>query len=461
MIDPEPAPALGHTLQSRHVTMIAIGGIIGAGLFVGSSTSIATVGPAVVVSYAIAGTVILMVMRMLSEMAMLAPSAGSFTELIRIGLGDAAGFVVGWLYWYFWVIVVAIEAIAGAVVLSHWLPFAVWQIGIALLALTTTVNLLSARSYGEFEFWLSSAKVAAIVVFIGIAALWASGITAPDGPTFTNLVAYGGFAPKGWGAVLGGVTSVIFALCGAEIATIAAAESNAPAKAIARMTGSVALRILLFYILSIGLIVSVLPWTAIVPGQSPFAAALAFMRIPGAAAIMNVVVLVAVTSCLNSGLYVTSRVLFVLAARGDAPQWLAQVGARKVPIRATLIASLFGYGALAASVLSPQLVFSFLVNASGALMLVIYMLVCLAQIRQRRRIEAVAPERLAIRMWLFPYLSYATIAAILLVLAAMGFVPELRSQLLASALTVAVCAAAFATFRRRAGAPAVIEEGRI
>ena len=442
-------PALSHTLQSRHVTMIAIGGIIGAGLFVGSSTSIAAVGPAVVVSYAIAGIVILMIMRMLSEMAVLSPSAGSFTELIRGALGGGAGFVAGWLYWYFWVIVVAIEAIAGAVVLSRWLPFAVWQIGIVLLAATTILNLLSARSYGEAEFWLSSAKVGAIVAFIGIAALWACGVTAPNGPTFANLVAHGGFAPKGWGAVLGGVTSVIFALCGAEIATIAAAESREPAKTIARMTGSVALRILLFYILSIGLIVSVLPWTAVVPGQSPFAAALAVMQIPAAETIMNGVVLVAVTSCLNSGLYVTSRVLFVLAARGDAPQWLAQVGVRKVPIRATLIASLFGYGALAASILSPQVVFSFLVNASGALMLVIYLLVCIAEIRQRRQVEAEAPDTLTIRMWLFPYASYATIAAILLVLGAMGFVAELRSQLLASALTVALCAAAYAALRNR------------
>ena len=226
------------------------------------------------------------------------------------------------------------------------------------------------------------------------------------------------------------------------------------------MTGSVALRILLFYVLSIGLIVSVLPWTAIVPGQSPFAATLAFMRIPAAATIMNAVVLVAVTSCLNSGLYVTSRVLFVLAARGDAPQWLAQVNARKVPVRATLIASLFGYGALAASVLSPERVFSFLVNASGALMLVIYLLVCLAQVRQRRLAEASAPERLTIRMWLFPYASYATVAAILAVLGAMAFVAELRSQLLASAMTVALCAGAWAAFRRRPVRPPIARGGR-
>ena len=228
----EAEPALGQSLRSRHVTMIAIGGIIGAGLFVSSSTSIATVGPAVIVSYLLAGLVILLIMRMLSEMAMLTPDAGSFTELIRIGLGDTAGFVSGWLYWYFWVAVVAIEAIAGAVIIADWIALPTWQIGMMLLAVMTGVNLLSTRSYGEFEFWFSTAKVTAILIFIGIAALWATGVTAPSGNTFSNLTAHGGFAPKGWLAVLAGVTSIIFMLCGAEVATIAAAEAREPARII-------------------------------------------------------------------------------------------------------------------------------------------------------------------------------------------------------------------------------------
>lgn len=429
---PQTGSELSSSLKSRHVSMIAIGGIIGAGLFVGSSTSIALVGPAVVVSYGIAGLVILLVMRMLSELASLYPGAGSFTELVRIGLGDRAGFLCGWLYWYFWVVVVAIEAIAGAVILGQWLPAPIWLIGTLLLALMTGVNLLSARSYGEFEFWLSSIKVGAIIAFIAIAGAWAFGITAPSGPTFANLVDHGGFAPRGWAAVLAGVTSVIFALCGAEIATIAAAESSEPARTIARITGSVAIRILLFYLLSIFLIVSVVPWTQIVPGKSPFAATLAYMHIPFAATAMNLVVLVAVLSCLNSGMYVTSRILFVMSEKGDAPRALVALNNRKVPVRATLIGSLFGYMALAASVLSPELVFSFLVNASGAIMLIIYLLVAFAQLRVRARVEAEAPERLVIRMWFHPYGSYAAAAAIVVVLGAMAADPALRGQLLSS-----------------------------
>ncbi|MDF8334735.1 amino acid permease [Novosphingobium cyanobacteriorum] len=430
---------LAASLKSRHVSMIAIGGIIGAGLFVGSSTSISQIGPAVLVSYAMAGTVILLVMRMLSEMASRHPGAGSFTELVRLGLGDRAGFVCGWLYWYFWVVVVAIEAIAGAVIIHGWIPaMPVWLIGSVLLAGLTGVNLLSAKSYGEFEFWLSLTKVGAIIGFILVAGAWAFGLTSPNGPTFGNLVAHGGFAPKGWGAAIAGVTSVIFALCGAEIATVAAAEAHEPAKVIAKLTASIATRILLFYVLSIGLIVSVMPWNAVKAGVSPFAQALDAMHIPHAADLMNLLVLVAVTSCLNSGMYVSSRVLYVLADKGDAPRALAPLSRSAVPVRSTLIASAFAYAALAASVLSPELVFSYLVNASGALMIFIYMFVCLSQLAMRRR---AGTQGATILMWWHPYGAWVTFAAMGAVLAAMAFRPGSRVELVSSLVVLGIALA--------------------
>ena len=444
----EDQATLGKSLKSRHVAMIAIGGIIGAGLFVGSSSAIHDIGPAAVLSYAIAGAVVLMVMRMLSEMAVALPGIQSFPEFARAGLGHWAGFLSGWLYWYFWVVVVAVEAIAGAKILALWIDLPVWLIGIVLMALLTGVNLMSTKSYGEFEFWFSSIKVAAILVFILLAGAYAFGLTSPGGATFANLTAHGGFMPGGISSVLAGVTTVIFALVGAEIATIAAAESAEPAKTVARLTGSVAARLLVFYILSITLIVSVVPWTEIAVGTSPFATVLARTGIPGAATIMNLIVLIAVLSCLNSGLYVTSRVLFALAAEGDAPQALVSVNRRKVPVRAILIASTFSYVALAASVLSPELVFTFLVNASGALMLLIYGLLAFAQIAVRRRMEAEAPERLTIRMWLFPWLSYATIGCIALVLIAMAMAPDLANQFYSSLAVTAVCLVLFYVFRR-------------
>ncbi len=449
-----PQSQLSKSLLSRHVVMISIGGIIGAGLFVGSSTAIASVGPAVIFSYGLAGLVVLVVMRMLSEMAAATPGLGSFTEYIRLGLGDWAGFVSGWLYWYFWVVVVAIEAIAGASILSQWIALPTWQIDLALMLLLTGVNLLSSRSYGEFEFWFSSIKVAAIVVFILIAGAYALGLTSPAGPTFRNLYSHGGFAPFGWLAVLAGMTSVVFSLCGAEIATIAAVESREPARVISRMTVSISARILLFYVLSIALIVAVVPWQEIKSGDSPFAVALGYTHIPSAATIMNVIVLVAVLSCLNSGLYVTSRVLFTLAAKGDAPQSMVALSARRVPARAILIGTSFGYVAVLLSIVSPSLVFAFLVSASGALMIVIYLFACFAHLKLRRQLQRSAPDRLTIKVWLFPWLSWATIAAMLGVLAAMAFTPALQSQFYASVMCVVVVAIAYQLRRRR---PAGVE----
>lgn len=429
-----PGSGLSQSLKARHVSMITFGGIIGAGLFVGSSSAISAIGPAAVVSYAIAGFLVMLVMRMISEMAMAMPGRQTFPDFARAGVGDWAGFLVGWLYWYFWVVVIAIEAIAGAKIICGWFPqFEVWQVGVVLMAILTGVNLMSARSYGEFEFWFASTKVIAIIVFIAVTGAYALGLTAPNGPTFANLTSHGGFAPAGVAAILVGVSTTIFSLCGAEIATLAAAESQEGAKTIARMTISVSVRILVFFVLSILVIVSVVPWNEIQVGVSPFAHALRQMGYPAADLIMNIIVLVAVLSCLNSGIFITSRAMFVLAQNGDAPQSCVKLSASRVPARAILIASLFSYGALAASVLSPDRVFNFLVNSSGAIMLFVYMLIAFAQLRLRARFEAEAPERLQLRMWFHPYGTWATIAGMASVLVLMAF-SKSRVELWASCI---------------------------
>ncbi len=251
--------------------------------------------------------------------------------------------------------------------------------------------------------------------------------------------------------MLAGATTIVFSLCGAEIVTVAAAESNEPTAAISKLTSTLALRILLFYVLSMPLIVTVVPWRDVAPGSSPFALALERLGLPGAATIMNLIVLTAVLSCLNSGLYVTSRVLFTLAARNDAPQALIALSRRRVPWRAISIGSSFGYLAVLLSRLSPEKVFAFLVNASGALMIVIYLLACFAHLRVRARMERESPERLTIKVWLFPWLSWLTIAAMLGVLVAMAFEPELAAELEASLLAVAVVLLAYGIVRARRG----------
>jgi L-asparagine transporter-like permease len=429
---------LSRSLKARHLTMISIGGIIGAGLFVGSSTSIIAGGPASFISYAITGLLILLIMRMLGEMATALPNVRSFTEFARAGLGDGAGFVVGWLYWYFWVLTVPVEAIAGAKILHLWIPLPPLEIGLALMTVMTCVNLMSARSYAEFEFWFASIKVAAIIAFIAIAASYAFGWTSPHGATFANLVDHGGFTPHGWIAVLAAVPTVFFAMTGAEITTIAAAESAEPGRAVARMSTTVILRILVFYVGSLFLIVSVTPWDAVRSGESPFTLALNTMHIPWAGAIMSAIILTAVLSCLNSAFYVSSRVLFILAERGDAPQALVRVNARRVPVISVLIGAAAGFLGILAATLAPQKVFDFLVSSSGALAVVVYIAIALSQITLRRRRERAGAPPPAVQMWLFPWLSYAAIGAMAAVLIAMAFTPGLQQDLKASGITVCV-----------------------
>jgi GABA permease len=373
---------LSKSLLARHLVMISIGGIIGGGVFVGSSGAIATIGPAVILSYLSAGIVVFAVIWVLARMAMDQPGLGSFTEYVRAGLGNGAGFITGWLYWWFWVVVVAFEALVGARTAHAWLPmFEVWQIGLGLMAVLTAVNLTSARSYGEFEFWFASIKVAAIVVFIIVAAGWLLGIGNPASPGLSNLSAHQGFAPFGWAAILGGTTTVIFSMVGAEIVTVAAAESAESNRTMSRLAANVVLRILLFYILSIALILCIVPWTQFKSGDSTFAIALERIGIPGAAAIINVIVLTAVLSCLNSGVYVTARVLFAMADKGDAPRWLTAVNQRRVPARAILLGSAFGFIVMLLNWIAPEKLFNFLMNSSGALMMFTYLFVAVAHFR--------------------------------------------------------------------------------
>src|SRR6202035_4079288 len=281
----------------------------------------------------------------------------------------------------------AVEAIAGAKIVHAWIDLPEWELGLGLMAVMTGVNLLSARSYGEFEFWFSSIKVSAIIAFIVLAAAYAFGWTSHQGPTFANLTSHGGFMPKGILTVLAGAVTVFFALTGAEITTVAAAESQEPSRAVARMSTSVIIRILTFYVFSILLILCVVPWDSIHVGESPFTLALTTMNFSWASTAMSVIILTAVLSCLNSAFYVCSRVLFLLAEHADAPQWLVQLNERRVPTRSVWIGSLAGVVGVLAATFAQQTVFAFLVNASGALLVFVYTLVGVAQIRLRRARE--------------------------------------------------------------------------
>ncbi len=377
-----------------------------------------TTGPAAILSYLAAGLLVVLVMRMLGEMAVADPTVGSFVEYARKALGDQGGFMIGWLYWYFWAIVLAIEATAGAEIIRNWIDAPQWLMALILMTALTATNLTSVKNYGEFEFWFASIKVVAIIVFILIAIGYLLGIGG-DSPGLSNLTTDGGFFAQGGVAVLSGIVVVIFAFIGAEIVTIAAAESESPEKAVAKATSAIVWRVLVFYVLSVFLVVAILPWNDSEVGNSPFIAALDKIGIAGAADIMNAIVVTAVLSCLNSGIYTGSRMLFSLAKRGYAPQALVETNGRGVPVKGILLTVSIGFLSVIANAISPDTVFEFLVNSSGAVALFCYLGIAVSQLILRRRRD---DEELTLKMWLFPYLTIATIVAIVVVILAMATV---------------------------------------
>lgn len=427
-------------LKIRHITMISIGGVIGAGLFMGSGAVIHSAGPGAIISYALAGLLVIFVMRMLGEMASVNPTSGSFSTYAREAIGPWAGYTIGWLYWFFWVIVIAIEATAGAANIQYWFPeMPSWLLSLILTVLLTLTNVYSVKSYGEFEYWFSIIKVATIVLFLllGLSVIFGI-VPGVQSPGLSNLTGNGGFMPNGFGSVLLGITVVIFSFMGTEIVAVAAGESSEPERAVRTATNSVIWRILIFYVGSIAIVATLLPWNSANILKSPFVAVLEHVGIPAAAQIMNFIVLTAVLSCLNSGLYTNSRMLYGMAKAGDAPKIFLKLNKNGVPVYAVLCGTVFAYVGVIFNYISPDKVFLFLVNSSGGIALLVYLVIAFSHLRMRRTVEKTNPDALKVKMWLYPYLTYVTILGIVAVLVAMIFIDSLRPQVLLTLLIAAL-----------------------
>ncbi|MEU7066364.1 amino acid permease [Streptomyces sp. NPDC046161] len=439
-LSPEPPEPLSHSLKQRHLTMLGLGGVIGAGLFVGSGAGISIAGPAIICSYLLAGVLAMLVMRMLGEMSAAMPASGSFSVYAEKALGRWAGFSAGWLYWFLLVVVLAVEATGAAKIANGWLPAVdQWVWVLIFMVVFTVTNLTAVKNFGEFEFWFAALKVAAIVLFLILATLAVFGLLPDTHPVGVgNLTGHGGFFPKGFGGVVAGMLAVVFAFGGLEVVTIAAAESDDPARSVARAVRSAVWRILFFYVGSMLVIVTLLPWDSLEPGQSPYVAVLDSIGIPSAGQIMEIVVFVALLSALNANLYGSSRMVFSLAERGEAPKGLLKVSGGGVPRRAVFASVAFGFVSVVLNLLWPDTVFLYMLNAVGAVLLFVWALIAVSQLRLRRRIEREMPERLTLPMWCFPFLTWAALLGMAAVLVLMLFDDAARPQLLWSSGAAAV-----------------------
>jgi len=391
-------------------------------------------------------------MRMLAEMAVASPDTGSFSTYADRAIGHWAGFTIGWLYWWFWVLVIPLEANAAATILNAWFPnVAIWAFTLIITLLLTATNLFSVKHYGEFEFWFALIKVVAIVGFVILGLLAIFGFL-PNSQVsgVSHLFDTQGFMPNGMGAVLAAILTTMFSFMGTEIVTIAAAESKDPGQQITKATNSVIWRIGLFYLLSIFIVVSLVPWNdPTLAAVGSYQTVLEGMGIPNAKLIVDLVVLVAVTSCLNSALYTASRMMFSLGRRGDAPAVSKRTNKSGTPYWAVMLSTGAAFLAVFANYVAPAAVFEFLLASSGAIALLVYLVIAVSQLRMRQK-RIAAGETLVFKMWLFPGLTYAVMVFIVGTLTIMLFQEAHRVEIIATGvLSLLVVAAGLLVSSRR------------
>lgn len=412
------AHGLQSGLKSRHLTMISIAGVIGGALFVGSGNVVYAAGPAVILAYALGGLLVLFIMRMLGEMAVMNPDSGSFSTYADRAIGRWAGFSIGWLYWCFWTLLMGWEAYVAGKILHSWFPFMpIWGYMLLVIVSLVWVNLKDVKSYGEFEFWFALIKVVAIIIFLVIGSLaifhlWPWGDLAQAGSTGLFQQE---FMPNGIAPVITALLGVMFAYVGAEIVTVAAAESKSPEKEIRKASNSVVWRILLFYVGSMLITVCLIPHDNPLlkdPTWGTYSVTLTALGIPEARHIVNFVVLTSVCSCFNSALYTCSRMLFSLSKRGDAPKCLALTNRQGSPWIGVVFSSLFAVVAVYLTATESMNVYDVLMMATGTVALYVYLAIACSQLRMRKKYERES-KQIDFKMWLFPWITYAVIFIII------------------------------------------------
>ncbi|HEX5459006.1 MAG TPA: amino acid permease [Steroidobacteraceae bacterium] len=411
---------LHRSLSKAQVVMIGLGGAIGTGLFMGSGLAVGYAGPAVIVSYAIAGFVALVMVFSLSEMAVVHPTAGSFGTYAETYLNRWAGFVVRYTYWISQVIAIGGEAVAGGLYMQYWFPgVPVWMWALAFCLVMLYFNSRSVGNFGTVEFWFALIKVVAIVLFIVLGAATILGIGRPA-VGFHNLTGLpGGFLPKGFAGLWMAVTVGIFSFNGIEVIAVTSGETENPRAAIPAALRTMVLRLFLFYVLSIAVIVTTVPWTATgvsVVAQSPFVTVFQRSGIRDAAGVMNFVVISAALSSMNTNVYLCSRMLFSLSRGGYAPRLLGVLSGKGSPVAAILASGICILISAAASAFTPNAYGDLLGVALFAAILVwMFILVCHVSFRRHHR-----PEDLPVRMPFFPWMQYLGLAMLAAILVTMG-----------------------------------------
>ncbi|WP_223199293.1 amino acid permease [Solihabitans fulvus] len=431
--------------------MIAIGGAIGVGLFLGSGSRLSQTGPSLVLSYLVCGIAAFFVMRALGELVLHRPTAGSFVEYAREFIGPWAGYASGWMFWLNWAMTGVAEITAVGIYVEYWFPdLPQWVSAFAALVVLLTVNLLSVRLFGELEFWFAIIKVLAIVAFlvVGLGLVLSAAHIGDDQAGLHNLTAHGGFLPSGVGVALLSLQGVVFAYAAIEMVGITAGETANPRKIVPKAINSVVWRIALFYVGSVLLMVLLLPWNAYSGLQSPFVTVFARLGVPGVGAAMNAVVLTAALSSCNSGLYATGRILRSLAQRGEAPSFTGRMSRRHVPYGGILFTSMVYVIGVVLNFYVPHQVFDIATAIASLGVLSTWTVLLVAQTRLRKAAARGELTRPAFRMPGSPYTNYVVLAFLALVVLMAGFDPVQRYSIYALPVVALVLVAGWRLSRK-------------
>jgi AAT family amino acid transporter len=419
-------------LDNRHIQLIALGGAIGVGLFYGSSATIQMAGPSILLSYIIGGIVIFTIMRALGEMAVDEPISGSFSSYAHRYLGPFAGYLSGWTYWFMWVVVGMAEITVIGVYVNYWFPeIPQWVTTLATLIVVTLINLMNVKAFGEFEFWLALIKVVAIIgmILVGLGIILFGFGNGGQPMGLDNLWAHGGFMPNGIEGILLSLVLVMFSFGGVELVGITAGEAKDPRKSIPSAINNVVWRILIFYIGALGIMMILYPWNEVGSNGSPFVLIFDKIGIPGAAHIINFVVLTAALSAFNSGMFSTGRMLYNLSLQNNGPKYFGQLNKHQTPRRGILFSASFLLVAVFLNYIIPEKVFMFISSVATVAVITSWTIILLTQIKFRQSKSKEQVGKLAFKMPLHPLSNYVALAFLAFVIVLMAFMDGMREAL--------------------------------
>ena len=419
-------------LRARHIQLIAIGGTIGVGLFLGSANAIQRAGPGLLLSYALGGVVIFFIMRALGELLTYRPVAGSFASYADEFVGPFAGFATGWSYWFMWVVTGMAELTAIGIYFHYWFPeIPQWVPALAALLVLYGANLLVVRVFGELEFWFALIKVVTIVglMIVGLAVIVFDIGELGQTASFSNLWTHDGFLPFGILGVLLTLQMVMFAYSGVELIGVTAGEAENPSEALPRATNSIIYRILIFYVGALVIIMALVPWNQLSPAMSPFVLVFDKVGVPGASHLINLVVITAAASSCNSGIYSTGRMLYTLALRRQAPAVLGRLNRNQVPSMGIHVTALLMLVGVALNYVVPEKVFTWVTSVALIGTLWTWVMILLAHLKYRRRVEEGRVAAVTYRMPGAPVANWFGIAFLLIVAGMLALTPGTRVAL--------------------------------